>query len=195
MSDQPEPRQERPEPKTGPVRYSVPDAARLLGISERAVRKRITAGTLVGFLSGRSYVVELPDPTAPVPEPGPARSGTGPEQQRARAAQDRTSGSELVAAKDDMIAAQRQEIEFLRDQLDQKNREQAAERERFDVIHREALHRIEALTAGDADEPATMPQDASPTAPGATEAGAMGQESLSEPSHVASWLRRIFGRS
>jgi hypothetical protein len=34
------------------VRYSVPETARLLGISERAVRKRITAGTLEAHKEG-----------------------------------------------------------------------------------------------------------------------------------------------
>jgi hypothetical protein len=73
-------------------RYSVPQAARLLGISERAVRKRITAGTLDAHKAGTAWVVLLPatmgavprsvleEPAVPgaVPEsgPGPDRGGT-----------------------------------------------------------------------------------------------------------------------
>ncbi len=55
---------EGPEPRTGtgPERgpVTVAEAARVLGISERAVRKRITAGTLRASPVGRSYDVWLP---------------------------------------------------------------------------------------------------------------------------------------
>jgi len=43
---------------TGPA--SVPEAARALGISERAVRKRITAGTIAAEKVGPAWVVALP---------------------------------------------------------------------------------------------------------------------------------------
>jgi excisionase family DNA binding protein len=43
----------------GTVRYSVPEAARYLGISERAVRKRIDAGTLAAERNGSRWVVFL----------------------------------------------------------------------------------------------------------------------------------------
>jgi hypothetical protein len=56
----------------------VPVAARTLGISERAVRKRIAAGTLRAEPSDRSYRVWLPEGAAP-PGPGPGRT-TGPNQ-------------------------------------------------------------------------------------------------------------------
>jgi len=62
-------------PEPGPV--SVPAAAQALGISERAVRKRIHAGTLRAQPFGRSFKVWLPDDARPAgPEPGPA---SGPE--------------------------------------------------------------------------------------------------------------------
>jgi excisionase family DNA binding protein len=41
------------------VRYSVPQAARLLGISERAVRKRITSGALPAEKTATGWLVEL----------------------------------------------------------------------------------------------------------------------------------------
>src|SRR5688572_16980574 len=56
-------------PPDGTVRYSVPEAARALGISERAVRKRIDAHTLFAVREGRSWCVYLPGGTAEVPEP------------------------------------------------------------------------------------------------------------------------------
>jgi hypothetical protein len=52
---------------TGPARYSVPEVARLLGISERAVRKRITAGTLDAHKEGNAWVVLLHATTGAVP--------------------------------------------------------------------------------------------------------------------------------
>ena len=55
----------------------MPVAAQALGISERAVRKRIAAGPLRAEPFGRSYRVWLPeDAPPPGPEPGPA---AGPE--------------------------------------------------------------------------------------------------------------------
>src|SRR5215213_11991027 len=50
----------------GTVRYSVPEVARLLGISERAVRKRITTGTLDAHKEGSAWVVLLPTTTGAV---------------------------------------------------------------------------------------------------------------------------------
>lgn len=67
-------------PESGPV--SVPDAGRRLGISERAVRKRIHAGTLRAEPFGRSFMVWLSDDADPVgPEPGPV---LGPEPYEAQ---------------------------------------------------------------------------------------------------------------
>jgi hypothetical protein len=75
----------------GTVRYRVPHAARVLGISERAVRKRIDAGTLFAVRDGRAWVVYLEEavggtdtaaaaepavPAEPVPEPAAAPGGT-----------------------------------------------------------------------------------------------------------------------
>lgn len=85
-----------PPSRTGPssteehdARYSVPEAARALGISERAVRKRITVGTLDAYKEGTAWVVSLPattwavstEPLAVVAVPedgtGAVLSGTG----------------------------------------------------------------------------------------------------------------------
>lgn len=59
---------EQPEPG----RYSVPQAARIIGISERGVRRRIEAGTLAAERDGTRWVVLLS------PELGGTGSGTAP---------------------------------------------------------------------------------------------------------------------
>ena len=58
----------------GTRRYSVPEAARVLGISERAVRKRITTNTIAATRAPQGWQVEL----AAVPRavPGPPWGGT-----------------------------------------------------------------------------------------------------------------------
>src|SRR6266851_4564724 len=64
-----------------PRRYSVPEAARVLGISERAVRKRITANTLPATRTAAGWLVELAAVPRAVPEPlrgGTAEPAGGP---------------------------------------------------------------------------------------------------------------------
>jgi hypothetical protein len=56
------------DPPRGTGRYSVPEAARALGISERAIRKRIVAGTLPAEKDGPRWVVFLPTGTRSGPE-------------------------------------------------------------------------------------------------------------------------------
>jgi hypothetical protein len=68
----------------GTTRYSVPQVARLLGISERAVRKRITAGTLSAERTRTGWWVDMEAvptepsavPAEPSPEPAAALGGT-----------------------------------------------------------------------------------------------------------------------
>ena len=66
-----------PEPGAG---TTVKEAARMLGISERAVRKRLTAGRLSGSYDGRNWTVYLGEQVSgtaePRPEPVPVSSGT-----------------------------------------------------------------------------------------------------------------------
>jgi excisionase family DNA binding protein len=65
----------------GTIQLSVPAAARRLGISERAVRKRIEAGTLPAERDGSKWVVTGPitDETAVPPEPIEAEYRVTPE--------------------------------------------------------------------------------------------------------------------
>ncbi len=81
---------------SGTIRYSVPEAAKLLGITERAVRKRIEAGTLLGKRNGREWVVLLPK--EPVREPKGASSGTDSEPDGTAAEPRGTSGTGSVEA-------------------------------------------------------------------------------------------------
>ncbi len=61
----------------GPERVplTVPAAAQALGISERAVRKRITVGTLEAIKDGSKWLVYLPKPSGPGSGPDRFRSG------------------------------------------------------------------------------------------------------------------------
>jgi hypothetical protein len=71
----------------------------------------------------------------------------------------RTPADAAPNAARELIDHLKAENDYLRDQLDQRSRELAAERERFDVLHREALGRIPALGAGqDAPVAARAPQ-------------------------------------
>lgn len=63
--------------ESGPVWYSVPAAAQVLGISERGIRKRIAAGTLEARKDGTRWTVLVPGSGT-----GPAE---GPEPERNRA--------------------------------------------------------------------------------------------------------------
>ena len=93
---------------------------------------------------------------------------------------------EASAAKDETIGRLDTEVAFLREQLDQRSRELAAERERFDVIQQLALQRIEALTATVADRRHDAPERA-PEPPGRDERAPEGDPS----SWWASALRRV----
>lgn len=105
---------------------------------------------------------------------------------------DELPAATVVAVYEQLVESQRDEIVFLRDQLDHSRRELADERQRFDIIHREALGRIEALTAGeDARSSPTGPVDSA--RPGAA-GEATGAPETHRESVVASLVRRVFGR-
>jgi hypothetical protein len=123
------------QPPTDRSEVTVGEAAVLLGLSTDAVRSRLNRGTLDGRKDAGGWVVFLHRPSPTVEQP----STTGH-----RPAIDR----DAIAAYEALAETQRAEIDFLRDQLAQRSRELAAERERFDVLHREALGRIPALGAG-----------------------------------------------
>jgi hypothetical protein len=107
----------------------------------------------------------------------------------------------LVAAKDETIARLDAEVAYLRAQLDHGRRELAAERERFDVLHREALARIPAVGPGENAPPAPVQRAefGAERGQGAAEGGKAGTETPTggapqEPPRRAWWRVRERGR-
>lgn len=134
--------------------FSIGDAADRLGMTSEAVRMRLKRGTLQGEKLDGRWIVYLDQTEQPPKQPTEhdvvhdyTTDQTTPEHApRQPTERDQT---ETVAVYRELVASQSGEIEFLRGQLDRMRQSMDAERERFDVIHREALHRIEALTAGE----------------------------------------------
>lgn len=97
--------------RSGTTRYSVPQMARLLGISERAVRKQIESGKLSADREGRRWIVTLAEP---VSDQDPELSGTSavPDKET-----NGTAAKPIEAAYRPMIEeASRRYLEELRDQ-------------------------------------------------------------------------------
>lgn len=116
-------------------------AAQRLGITPDAVRARLRRGTIEGLRVDGDWQVFLPRDTTVSED----QHDSDTTETVGRHDSDTTSKPDRT---EELIVAQREEIAFLRDQLDHSRRELSTERERFDIIHREALGRIEALTAG-----------------------------------------------
>lgn len=151
MNDRP-PRPDATGPDRTPDRlpsYTVGEMAAMLGISTDAVRARVNRGTLEGVKIGGVWHVRPPDDLSIQDVHGPDRpdpTGTRPD----------ATGPQPDALFEQM----RDERDYLRGKLDQALEEAArlrqvaaAERERADVLQREALGRIEALTATIGDRP------------------------------------------
>ncbi|MDP9473952.1 MAG: helix-turn-helix domain-containing protein [Chloroflexota bacterium] len=155
-------------------RTAVPiaEAARMLGLSTDAVRKRLQRGTIAGEKIGDTWRVFLEPDTA---------TGDRPDVSSPRPESDRTA----AAGPDPLVETLREEVAYLREQLAERSRELATERERFDVLHREALARIPAIGSG---QHASV---ASPEPSGATEPRHTPPDT-STPAH-APWWRRWLG--
>jgi len=166
-------------PGAAPVRYSVPEAARALGISERAVRKRIDAGSLAAEKDGRAWSVLLPTvvgtarpavPAAPVTivaEPG----GGTDQEPAAPAVPDAVPPGLDLTPLADLIATQQAEIQRLTE---------AATTWQLRARHLE--ERLLALGAGD---PATVPTPPTPSpAP---------SPATTTPDPPRPWWRRLIG--
>ncbi|MDP9356860.1 MAG: helix-turn-helix domain-containing protein [Chloroflexota bacterium] len=130
---------------------TIAEAARVLGLSTDAVRKRLQRGTIPGEKIGETWRVFL-EVDAP-PAGRPDLSSPRPDNDRTRP----ESGRTVAADPDPLVETLREEVAYLREQLAERSRELAAERERFDVLHREALARIPALGAGQ-DAPQASPE-------------------------------------
>jgi len=184
-------------------RVSIKVAADRLGISQDAVRRRLKSGELVGEKEttpqGFVWRVELPADTPEV-EPRaddgvPAPGITTPDPPPAAIGEETVELIQLrerMAATTETVVRLDAEVTYLRDQLDQRgqelsqrSRELAAERERADVIQQLALQRIEALTTGMGEKHEDAPERA-PEPPGRDEGASEGDPS--------SWPARAWRR-
>ena len=173
------------------------EAARRLGITPDSVRARLRRGTLKGEQVDREWRVFLPaEPETTANRIEEPRHDADTTHRAMSHDTDTTVYVALSAAKDDTITRLDTEVEYRRTQLDHSRRELSAERERFDIIHREALQRIEALTDGGADEIAfgSSHSDASPETISASEDDAMGQ-ALHQSSRFVDLWGWMTGRS
>ncbi len=164
-----------------PEGLTVADAAARLAVTPDAIRRRLHRGTLAGAKTvDGEWRVWLPEGEAGAP-PGQAPADRQ-DTARTPPGTPETASHPAVEA---LLEGQRQEIAYLREQLDQRSRELAAERERFDVLHREALARIPALGAGqDAPVAAREPQREAEPAEASHD---------SSSSWWTSWWRRLTG--
>jgi len=174
------------------------EAAGVAGVNERTIRRAISTGQLPATKRRGAFRIsptalaawqadyEAGAPPDRAADTGPAAAPTGQSggsgegavvAELWKALED--EGKATIAAKDETIGRLDAEVAFLREQLDQRSRELAAERERFDVIQQLALQRIEALTATVADQREDAPTIA-PEPPGR-------DEGISEGA-PASWL-------
>lgn len=179
-------------------------AAKALGISPDATRKRIERGTLPGEKQGGRWFVATEALAA-----GPHKHDTPASGQQDAIRTPPDVGPDSLR---ELVDHLKEENEFLRSQLDKRSQELADERERSDVLHREAFARIEALTTGPSsmldddqvpepnEDPDEAPADAAKTPPespqrhttgsGATNADALTDESNNGPSNAP---RSVFG--
>ncbi len=140
-------------------RVTVPEAAAMLGVSQSAVRKRIQRGTIPWDKDdeGRVYVYLDPSDT-----------GLG-------AGEDRSRGTSLGQSRDELLASYRDQIDFLRRELERK-----------DTIIMSLTQRIPELEA------TTEPRgsDLGPTE--RTVKDNVPSEQQAESSRRRSWLYRFF---
>jgi hypothetical protein len=136
-------------------RVTVADAAEMLGISQDAVRMRVKRGKLEGDKEGNRLLVWIdPDQT-----------------------EDQTSSARF--ATDELLEAYRDEITFLRRELERKDHLLAA-----------ALERIPAIEAP--PEPRGSPETAEEE-PERGEARPAGGEAQEGAEKTSPWWRRVFG--
>lgn len=163
-----------PGTNSGTQRYTVPQVARLLGISERAVRKRIDTGTLAAERDGRRWLVCLvaepePEPRGTTPEPNPEPNGTDaepieadyrPVPGAARAQLEAIRDEWLLPLVDRMAALEREAGMLTAERDAARHRAETAEAERDALTARlVALEAAGRATAADATNEAAAPAE------------------------------------
>lgn len=127
-------------------RLTIREAAEHLGLSDNTIRRRLKDGQLRGEQEENAQGFRwhvLIDHEGDPPTQEPTQTANHEDATVNQAVnQPPTRGDQA------MIEHLEGEIEYLRDQLATTIRQAAAERERADVLQREALQRIVALSAG-----------------------------------------------
>jgi hypothetical protein len=157
---------------------TVADAAKALGLTSDAIRAKIRRGTMSGFKAEDDtwrVIMGQPGDTTPT-DPGQTDDTT-------TVSQGQTPANQPTDAHIHLVEHMQQEIEYLRTELAKRSRELATERERSDVLQREALGRIEALTAT-----VEEPENATSGAVGPTESDE------SPLKGIRGWWHRIWGK-
>ena len=167
-------------PPPGATPLTVKQAAPILGIDERSVRKRVAAGTLYAEPGGTGrLLVWIPDATiaasrrrAPRPEdgPGPAGPGFGSGQEAAPVGD--TAAAVVGAVRDELAAVREEWLTAVLAHVGRLERHNAdltrrlAVRDRLVAQLRERVEQLECAGAtrrdDDAPVPATGPAGASP---------------------------------
>jgi hypothetical protein len=151
----------------GQSAMTVADAAQALGLTSDAIRARIRRGTMSGFKADDdTWRVIVDQPVDTTPTDSGQTDGTTSDS-RGQTATDPPTDVHIR-----LIEHMREEIVYLRTELAQRSHELATERERSDVLQREALGRIEALTAGE------TPRGAVPEPPGSPQTHDTGPRGL-----------------
>jgi len=145
---------------------TVQQAARLLGITDEAVRARIRRGKLVGEKRGSTWVVSLSDEAGqePTQQDTTEHSTQQTEQTQQNARPDQ----------DDLVEHLRGEVTYLRERLENAMGQLEAERQRADVLQLRAI--------GTGETPTTSSE-----APGSPRGD-------DQPVHgLRAWWRRLWG--
>ncbi len=146
---------------------TVADAAQALGLTSDAIRAKIRRGTMSGFKADDdTWRVIVDQPVDATPTDSGQTDGTTSDS-RGQTVTDPPTDAHIH-----LIEHMRDEIEYLRTELAQRSHELATERERSDVLQREALGRIEALTAGE------RPRGAAPEPPGSPQTNETGPQGV-----------------
>jgi hypothetical protein len=154
----------------GILRVTIREAAARLGVTEGAIRKRIQRGSLDKDLGedGRVYVyLDL------------YKDMSHPESQVHHEAQ---------VQQDGLLEELREQIRYLREQLDKEREARTEERRRHDTLMAQLMQRIPELEAPGASESAEEGREMSTPTGSST-----GSQEPSERPQERSWWRRMFG--